>query len=287
MGYDDEAKQMMVRLEEKLPTGLGDMLIEQIVPLGPEMLQLLIRFPESLVYAGVRRWVRKVARRFPREQALPIMIEALSHPDWRVFEIARDVVTWYGLDARDALIANLNDCPSPAGRLNTVYCLHRLADPLAPPGIGDASIVPHLARAAESDESPEVRAAAVIALSRCGAEGVDKPILAALTDESDTVRCEAAAAAGRLKLAGAVAAVASMLGHADPQVRADLLYALSRIGDPSATDPVAACLADTDWYVRWTAVKALQRLQPEHDAIGKCREDAHPLVAAAAEARQG
>jgi len=282
MAYDDEAKQMMVRLADKLPAGLGDTLADQAAALGPEALTLLLRFPEPLVYAGIRRWVRKVARRMDPAGARPVLLAAMSRPDWRIFEIARDVLCDTALSARDELTALLAGGEHAGGRLQALYCLDRLADPLT--GAGEAGIVPHMARAAKTDPDEAVRAAAVVALTRCDPEGAGEALLAALADPAEAVRLQAAKAAGRLRLAPAGPMILPLLDHDDPDVRADAVYALDRIGDAAAAGPVADRLGDDDWYVRWSAAAALRRLWQDANvaALRRATEDSHPLVAAAA-----
>ncbi|MHC4715474.1 MAG: HEAT repeat domain-containing protein [Planctomycetota bacterium] len=285
VSYDDEAKQMMVRLHERLSPEVAAELAAEVIRLGPEALKLLLRFPEPLVYAAVRRWIAGVAAQMPRDQAVPVLIEALSHPDWRIYQIARDALSAMGTEVRDTLAENLSACPSPDGRGQTLWCLHRLADPLSPLGVGDGSLVPAIAAAAAEDESETVRAAAVEALSRCEAPDAEAAIVRALEDPSDAVRLSAARAAGRLRATGAVAGLVALLEHDDPDARADVIYALDRIGDPRAAGPVCQRLADPDWYVRWAAAGALGNL-PSADNVGPLRQataDPHPLVAAAAQ----
>jgi len=282
--YDEQAKQMMVRLAEKLPPGLGERLADEAARLGPEALRLLLRFPEPLVHAGFRRWVRTVALRMPREQAVGVLIDALAHPDWRIHEIARDGLLEIGPEAREALVKSLAECPSAGGRRQALWCLHRLAETLSPPGEGDASLIQHIERAARADPSEEVRSAAVVALSRCEGPDPAGAILAGLADPSERVRLEAAKAAGRCRLKGAVPRLVEMLAHDDAEVRGDVIYALDRTGDARAAPAVRARLADSDWYVRWAAVKALEGLwEPSNvAALRNALEDPHPLVAAAA-----
>ena len=213
-----------------------------------------------------------------------MLIDALAHPDWRIFEIARYSLARMGSSVKDALLANLTQCGKPRGRIETLWCLHQLADPFSPSGSGDASLLPHIEQAARSDDSDQVRAKAIEVLSRSEAFGAEDTIVGAIEDPSEHVRGQAVKAAGRLCLKKAIPFLIETLGHHDPEVRADVIYALDRIGEPCAAKSVRALLTDEDWYVRWCAAKALENLwEPENAAaLESAANDSHRLVALAA-----
>ncbi len=257
MGYNDDAKQIMVRLEEKVSPEFVETVTAEVLRLGPEVFKLLLAFPETLVYAGVRRWVVRTAMTMDRDAVVPMLLEGLSHTDWRIFEICRHALARMGGDVRDALVAHLPECATANGKIQNLWCLEQLADPFSPRGSGDPSLIPCIEEVARSDDSAEARAAAICTLSRCEAYGAEDTIVAALDDPAETVRLHAARAAGRLRLKSAVPCLVKMLEHEDAEVRADVVYALDRTGDPAAAPAVRALLDDDDWYVRWAAVAAL------------------------------
>jgi len=280
----EDAKQTLVRLHERLSREVAGTVADELVRLGPEALKLLLSFPEPLVLAASRHWIVAIALRMKREEAIPILLEGLSHPDWRIFQVARDTYAKMGTDGRDALVENLKSCDVVGGRKQTLYCLHRLADPFGPLAIGDRTLIAPIAEAAASDASEEVRAMAVEVLSRSEAHDAEDTIAGALEDASESVRLEAAKAAGRLGLKKAVGALVEMLDHTQAEVRADVIYSLDRIGEVKSASAVRGRLDDEDWYVRWAAAKALENLwEPENvAALKRAAEDKNPVVAVAA-----
>jgi len=284
MGYDQDAKNAMDRLHSKLSPEAVEACAAEIIRLGPEALKLCLTFPEPLVFPATRHWIVSVALRMKQEDALPVLLEALAHPDWRIFQIARDALTKLGPEVKDSLVQNLKTSEVPGGRIQTLYCLHRLADPFGPLAVGDGTLIAPIAEVAAEDESPEVRVMAVRVLSWSEAHGAADTIVRALADPSEAVRLEAARAAGRLRLRDAVTGLIAMLDHADPEVRADVLYALDRIGDTSAAPVARDRLTDDDWYVRWTAAKALENLWEDANAgaLEAAVDDDNPIVAIAA-----
>lgn len=286
MEYNEEAKQIMVRLHEsrKITPALGEQIAQEIIRLGPEAFKLLVTWADPLVYAGLRRWVRSVALRMKREEVVPILLEAMSHPDFPVHETGMYTLWEMGTDVRDALVENLSKCEVPGGRIRTLWCLHRLADPYSSAGIGDKSVLPAMQAAAKSDPSEHVRGSAVEMLSRCEAASAEENVLAGLEDTSEHVRFHAAKSAGRMRLAKAVGAMVQMLDDKDPDVRADVVYALDQIGDAGAAKAVRKLLSDADWCVRWAAAKALENLWEDQniEPLIQATADENSLVAVAA-----
>ena len=282
--YNHEAKEAMERLHQRMSPELIERIAEEIIKLGAGALKLALTFPEVLIYPAMRRWLARVALRMNHDEVLPVLFEGRAHPDWRIFQIARHALVPMGAEITTELVENLKTCPAPAGRVQTLYCLHRRVDPFGPLEIGDKSLIAPIAEVAESDESAEVRACAITVLSRSEAAEASATIVKALDDDSEEVRLAAAVAAGRLRLTEAVPALVKMLSHADAEVRADVVNSLDRIGRISAAPAVRKCLTDGDWYVRWTAATALRSLwEPANvDALKKCASDEHEMVAIAA-----
>ena len=284
MGYDQEAKEAIDRLHAKLSPEAVEACAEEIIRLGPEALRLCMTFPEVLLFPATRHWIVSVALRMPREQALPVLLEALAHPDWRIFQIARDTIAKMGAEVKDALVEYLQTCPVPGGRVQTLYCLHRLADPFGPLAVGDRSLIAPIAKVAESDESPEVRAHAITVLSRSEADQAGDTVIGALDDDCEDVRLAAMKAAGRLALKDTVPALLRMLDHDEAEVRADVVWALDRIGDVGAASALRDCLGDEDFYVRWAAARALENLWENENvpALEAAAHDENTIVAVAA-----
>jgi HEAT repeat protein len=284
MGYNQEAKEAIDRLRPRLSPEVVEACAAEIARLGPEALKLCLTFPEPLIFAATRHWIVSIALRMPREEAVPVLLEALAHPDWRIFQIARDALAKLGTEVKDELVRNLESCRVPGGRIQTLYCLHFLADPYGPLAIGDQSLIGPIAKVAESDGSPEVRAYAIDVLSRSEAHDAEPTIAKALEDEDESVRLAAMRAAGRLRLKACVPALVQMVDHDDAEVRADVLYALDRIGDVSAAAAARERLKDESFYVRWSAVGALESLWEDANAaaLEAAANDAHHVVAAAA-----
>ncbi len=285
MGYDEEAKQMMVRLQPRLDGKLVDDIGREVVRLGPEALELILSFPDiTSLYAGVRSWIAKRALEMELDGVLPILIKALSHPNWSINQIARDTLAQMGTDVKDALVENLASCKEPWGRHQTLLCLHRLSDPFGPMQIGDKSLIPYIENVARSDESEVVRGTAVEVLSRSEAFEAEKTIVKALGDSDEPVRRQAVKACLRLRLKKSVKPLIEMLGDAAPELRAEIIYTLDKIGDLGTAEAVRKHLTDKDWYVRWAAAKALENLWEEGniEPLKHAAEDENQNVAVAA-----
>jgi len=147
--------------------------------------------------------------------------------------------------------------------------------------------VPALSKAIVSDESAQVRVAAVSALERLNSTGKSNELAKALSDgdeqvrltalhgathvntftdveavvaligdSSSLVRRRAAETLGVMKAADAVAGLMVLAAEAeepDAQVRAAAVWALGQIGDPVAGDVILAALHDSDASVRSAA----------------------------------
>ncbi|HUV39647.1 MAG TPA: HEAT repeat domain-containing protein [Planctomycetota bacterium] len=284
MGYEQDDKDRVEHLWTRLSPEAVAACEREILRLGGEALKLCLTFPEPLLFARTRHWLVDIALRMPRDEALPVLLEALSHPAWQIYQIARDAIAKLGVEVKDALVANLRKGTVPGGRIQTLWCLHRLADPFGPLALGDRSLVAPIAEVAASDPAPEVRAYAVTALSRSEAGEAGDVIAKALEDASEEVRLAAMRAAGRLRLRACVPALLKMLDHDDAEVRADVVYALDRIGDVSAAPAVRERLTDESFYVRWAAVGALESLWEDANvgALEAAARDENPVVAKAA-----
>ncbi|MFB3891400.1 MAG: HEAT repeat domain-containing protein [Phycisphaerae bacterium] len=296
----NEVRTLITQLHERMSPQVIEAIEREIVRLGPDALRVILFFPEALVHPPARRRLARLATEMDHAKVLPVLVEALSHPDWRIFQITADALALMGAEPRDALAANLRDCQSAVGRAHTLFCIHRLADPFHWLGIGDRTLVPLIAGAA-GDESAEVRATAVESLSKCEAlagrdeaqaEAYARAVTAALDDADETVREQAVKACGRMFDARcgdalsrpAVDRLILMLPAVAGEARADAVRALERIGDIRAAGAVRAMLGDRDPYVRWSAAVALRRLweMGNATALAAAVNDPDPVVAAAA-----
>jgi HEAT repeat protein len=146
--------------------------------------------------------------------------------------------------ALDALLPRISGAPPEARRV--------LAGALPPPARADdvARTVPLLA-----DGDGEVRAAAVEALSRTGAELAGAALEAALADPA--TRAGAAAVLGRLA-GGAADTLLPLLADADPAVRRAAADGLAHASHPRAAGPLVAALeTETEGGVRCALIAAL------------------------------
>ncbi len=117
-----------------------------------------------------------------------------------------------------------------------------------------AELVPLL-----TDKDAEVRAQAIKVLGESGLNGANLPLMALIADESPRVRAFAVIAAGRLGQSATLSQVWEMLGQSDdPALRHAGAFALSKLCDPRQ---LAALNQHESARVRLAAVVALRRLK--------------------------
>jgi HEAT repeat protein len=231
-----------------------------------------------------------VSVRMPAAKVVPKVQAAFKDPSPAVRLTAAQLVPYLGADARTlapSLLAALND-PEPAVRGATVQALGsvgaaaepavaRLLEVLASSdasartriiavfgaiGPGAYAAVPELKKLAQ-DPSPEVRGAAVSALSKVDQAGMRLPVLlAALGDRDLSVRRAAAEATGEMgdKARDATAALTELVQHAENRDFA--LEALRQIQVRSVPH-LLQMLAMSDAGVRAFACERLARIGPE------------------------
>lgn len=115
---------------------------------------------------------------------------------------------------------------------------------------------------AVTDNSAEVRAAAVEFLTRVNHPVVVKPLLQALEDKEDAIRLKAVKALGPLKDPAAVDGLIECLSHRDPDIRLSAAESLGMIGDPRSIDRLIVIMKDEITQVRWAARYSLIRIGP-------------------------
>lgn len=151
----------------------------------------------------------------------------------------------------------------------------------------NVAAVPHLRGVLlRMDETPQVRAAAAVALGRIGAEVGLRGLLEGLKDPAPEVRVAAALSVGRLRGDGATSALTRVLTNDSSWwVRHAAAIALGRGGKSFAVGALEDCLtAEPRWQVRLQAVKSLQEIGGPRaaDVISLALTDPDPGVRAAA-----
>jgi HEAT repeat protein len=149
-------------------------------------------------------------------------------------------------------------------------------------GMGDFdSLLPIL-----RDGTPDMRSAAVTALSVIRDDRVVEPIRAALKDKDEQVRCAAANAIGIRKDIAAIDALIGMLGNDREAARVAAAGALGKLGQPRAGPALQAALKGPLWRVRAQAASSLGALkyQDAVTALISCLKDKQGEVRRAASA---
>ncbi|HEY7058597.1 MAG TPA: HEAT repeat domain-containing protein, partial [Vicinamibacterales bacterium] len=130
-------------------------------------------------------------------------------------------------------------------------------------------------RALVEDQDTRVIPAALGALERLKAPGLDGLLVKALGHADFSVRAAAARALGELKPEGGAAALrdAYQKGLADStyEARDAALTALAGYGAAEATDTLKTALTDKDWPLRIRAAELLAKLDPSADVIHAIR----------------
>ncbi len=152
--------------------------------------------------------------------------------------------------------------------------------------LGQASSAPILGELLE-DANEQVRWWAATALITIPADAVAEDLaLAATTDKSSRVRRAAVRAIGWLEPGPVVTEAMMAVTHdAVPEVRRAAAVQLGRIGDPAALGALGDLFDDGDEDVRWAAVVAMGELKDPAAAplLAAIVTDPNPMVANAAE----
>jgi len=162
-------------------------------------------------------------------------------------------MTGYFPDRAPSFEAALRDISSarPASRCAAAQVLGDVRDDALAPRARSALV--H----ASEDLTPEVRAAAVLALAEIGGDGALPAILRCLDDGSSEVRQSAAVALGTLGDLGAVPALIDALANGAPDLRFQAATSLAEIDPNAAREPLLAALDDDDAEVLAAAALAL------------------------------
>jgi len=162
-------------------------------------------------------------------------------------------MTGYFPDRAPTVAAALRDIGSgrPAARCAAAQVLGDVRDSETAPEARAA-----LVRACE-DLSPEVRAAAALALAELGGDGAAAAIVRCLDDGNSEVRQSAAVALGALGDPSTVPALIEALASGPADLRFQAATSLAEIDPSSAREPLLAALDDDDAEVLAAAAIAL------------------------------
>ncbi len=270
---DEKVKELIEKLSIRNPESIEA--AKELGRLGFDAVCAALETPEKLNSPGGRHALSKELSLQEPKKIIPRLVGALGLGDWRPTMVATDALCAIGEATIPALSENLLEEASADGRNNTILVLQRL---------GGTEAAENLAKVAKEDKTPEVRATAITALGRLGAENAASAIIEALCDKSELVKKAASRAAGWLKVVEAADGIVKLLGEFDPTSRAYAIYALDRIGDASAAPAVIGFLKDDDPYVRWSAAAALRRLWTDESgaALEETLSDGEDVVASAA-----
>ena len=126
-----------------------------------------------------------------------------------------------------------------------------------------------------NDADKRVVPAALDALAKLHAPGIDTVLLDSLKTPDIGIRTAAAEAIGRLKPPGGPAALRDAFtfaqGDATYTARAAVLAALAAYGAADAADTLRAALADKDWALRVRAAELLRGLDPSAPTVNGIR----------------
>ncbi len=207
--------------------------------------------------------------RLEKKGRIDELIRMLGHPHPDIQWHASGALARIGEPAVTDLISALKSRKMPV-RLGAVEALGM---------IGSKACITPLVKRLETDKSNEVRWAAILALSRFGADAPILPFIAALRDPDKYVRKGAAEALdmlgwerddvrlevyyeiskqdwSRLHLLGepAVAPLLEYLHDPDPLVRKNVVHTLGELHSPAAQAACSSALRDPDKRVRAQAV---------------------------------
>jgi len=130
------------------------------------------------------------------------------------------------------------------------------------------------------DPSAEVRQAAAKGLAAAKDDRAVMPLFVLLTHENPHERLAAVTALGKIQDATAVEPLVRRLQDESPAVRAAAAQALGKIQDPRAVEPLLACLEEKNLGVRRKVVEALSDIADPRsaDALLVCVSDGDVMV---------
>jgi HEAT repeat protein len=249
--------------------------------------------------ARVRHAAALGCRFFPARQAVPMVVECLRDPERPVVEAALEALVLHGAESVETLAHLLAD-PEPGVRQDAATALARIGEPAAPALEGRLGARSAAARAAAadalgrmrrvasvakiatllSDEDPQVRLAAVEALSTIGSADVLPPIVEALADEAAEV-AEAAAAVVAAWGAGVVPVLVGQLGSEKPGLQRAVMDALlvqGKVAEPALLEALGGEVESA----QAAALRVLTALNSEATASSALRMLARPEPVASA-----
>jgi HEAT repeat protein len=182
-------------------------------------------------------------------QAIPLLIQALSHEDVDIRKEARWALVRIGEPVVLPLIDVLLDTSHP-WRWFAVDALDRIGDARAKE--------PFIILLLDKSADPNARGSAATALGRLGGAGIFELLYERLIgDEWDVVRRGAAAGLGLLKDPRSLKPLLAASVAADPGLRWDAATALGHLVDSRSVESLIRLLNDSHWQVRRCAVEAL------------------------------
>jgi HEAT repeat protein len=262
-GLDDEVRHAAV-------TALGRVGDSRATP---ALVQLLDGHPSLVVTVAVA--LAKVGD----ARAFEPLFSKLGHPDPAVRQAVIGALNSIGHPEMPARIVGLLDAEDPrtresaariAGYFGYVECADRLLAHLDDPDeavrravvehlpfLDDSRVAGYLSRAIAS-ETPRVRAAAALALSRVEDPTTVPPLVAALGDDDGWVRYYAVRAVAQRQLGSAVARVSELAEHDSAMhVRLAAIETLGAIGGSSPVPVLATLVASTVPEIAAAAQRAL------------------------------
>lgn len=216
------------------------------------------RFPHlalgsRLFLAEQREEACKELLRRDDRSAVPLLMRALSDPEWRVAMSAKDALAELGdRSLMPELLRIAADLRSENGRM---YAISALGDH------GDASVVPFLITCL-SDPHTLIQRNAAGSLGQLRATKAVEPLMTVLKDPAFMYRSSAAWALGKIGDLRAFDALVAMLERETDEHQADsAAEALGMLGDRRAVPILLAYIRDARLFVALDAIKALGNLK--------------------------
>ena len=191
------------------------------------------------------------------DAAVPGLLQALNHTDWRVRKFAA-----YGLGEAEPQADRATAVAALGNRLTTdvnVDVRERSAWALGE--IEDVAAIDALTGALRGDGDRRVRAKAAWALGEIESATAVDGLVNALKDPDADMRRQAAWALGEIEDRSAIPGLIGALTDADVSVRKEAAWAMGEIEATSAVPALIDALKDTDWQVRRMAAWALGEIE--------------------------
>jgi HEAT repeat protein len=195
------------------------------------------------------------------DAAVPGLIRALQHGDWRVRKFAA-----YGLGEAEPELDRAQAVTALVDRLGDSNTDVRDQSAWALGEIEDAAAVAALAETLQRDAEPRVRRRAAWALAEIEHESAVPVLVATLKDPDLALRKESLRALGEIESPLAVEGLVGVLTDADVTMRKQAAWALAEIEDAAAVPALAAALNDAEVSVRSEAARALGEIE-SHSAV--------------------